>query len=103
MVAGNQVRWWKGTRGEWLVVAQVALMALVFFGPSTIWVFHGAGDREVEVERSREMVEALRAAGGSVEYTEYGSSGHAIWDQVYAEKSLIDWLFAQSKHGQSEW
>ena len=68
----------------------------------SIWVFHGAGDREVEVERSREMVEALRAAGASVEYTEYGSSGHAIWDQVYAEKGLTDWLFAQRKHGQSE-
>ncbi len=25
--------WWKGARGEWLVVVQVALMALVFFGP----------------------------------------------------------------------
>ncbi len=25
--------WWKGRRGEWLVVAQIALMALVFFGP----------------------------------------------------------------------
>ena len=36
MVAGNQVRWWKGTRGEWLVVTQVALIALVFFGPRTI-------------------------------------------------------------------
>ncbi len=28
--------WWKGARGEWLVVVQVALMGLVFFGPRTI-------------------------------------------------------------------
>jgi len=28
--------WWKGARGEWLVVAQLALMALVFFGPRTL-------------------------------------------------------------------
>jgi len=28
--------WWTGARGEWLVVAQLALMALVFFGPRTI-------------------------------------------------------------------
>jgi protein-S-isoprenylcysteine O-methyltransferase Ste14 len=26
-------RWWKGTRGEWYVVAQVALFVLVIFGP----------------------------------------------------------------------
>ncbi len=25
--------WWKGRRGEWFVVAQAALMLLVFFGP----------------------------------------------------------------------
>jgi protein-S-isoprenylcysteine O-methyltransferase Ste14 len=25
--------WWRGTRGEWYVVAQIGLIALVFFGP----------------------------------------------------------------------
>lgn len=28
--------WWKGARGEWLVVLQLALMGLVFFGPRTV-------------------------------------------------------------------
>ncbi len=27
--------WWRGARGEWYVVAQVALFALVIFGPRT--------------------------------------------------------------------
>lgn len=27
--------WWKGTHGEWYVVAQIALIVLVFFGPRT--------------------------------------------------------------------
>jgi protein-S-isoprenylcysteine O-methyltransferase Ste14 len=27
---------WRGTRGEWYVVAQLALIALVFFGPRTL-------------------------------------------------------------------
>ena len=36
MVAVNQKSWWNGTRGEWLVVTQVALIALVFFGPRTM-------------------------------------------------------------------
>jgi len=31
--AGMPGPWWKGTRGEWFVVAQVALIVLVFFGP----------------------------------------------------------------------
>jgi protein-S-isoprenylcysteine O-methyltransferase Ste14 len=38
--AMSRAPWWKGTRGEWYVVAQVALMALVLFGPRT---WPGAG------------------------------------------------------------
>jgi predicted peptidase len=37
-----------------------------------IWVFHGARDGQISVERSREMVEALRKTGSNVRYTEIG-------------------------------
>jgi len=42
--AVGKAPWWKGARGEWLVVTQLALMALVFFGPRAIsgrpgWAF----------------------------------------------------------------
>jgi protein-S-isoprenylcysteine O-methyltransferase Ste14 len=32
----TQIPWWKGTRGEWYVVAQIALIVLVFFGPRNL-------------------------------------------------------------------
>jgi protein-S-isoprenylcysteine O-methyltransferase Ste14 len=32
----SQAHWWKGKHGEWYVVAQVALLVLVFFGPRNI-------------------------------------------------------------------
>lgn len=32
----SKTPWWKGTRGEWYVVAQIALIVLVFFGPRNI-------------------------------------------------------------------
>lgn len=34
--AADRARWWRGSRGEWLVAAQLVLMALVFFGPRTV-------------------------------------------------------------------
>lgn len=42
--AAGREAWWKGTRGEWFVVAQVILIGLVFFGPRTVagqpgWAF----------------------------------------------------------------
>ncbi len=62
-----------------------------------LWVFHGAADDVVPVDRSREMVAAIRAAGGDVRYTEYPGVGHASWDVAYREQALSDWLFAQRK------
>ncbi len=32
----SKIPWWKGAHGEWYVVAQLALIALVFFGPRTV-------------------------------------------------------------------
>jgi protein-S-isoprenylcysteine O-methyltransferase Ste14 len=36
LTAAHRPPWWKGARGEWLVVGQVALIGLVFFGPRTM-------------------------------------------------------------------
>jgi protein-S-isoprenylcysteine O-methyltransferase Ste14 len=35
-IAADRGPWWKGARGEWLVVVQLLLMGLVFFGPRTV-------------------------------------------------------------------
>ncbi len=61
------------------------------------WVFHGADDATVPVERSREMVAALQAAGGNVRYTEFPDIGHNSWDTAYAHEKAIRWLFKQQR------
>ena len=62
-----------------------------------IWAFHGAVDQTVPVDRSREMVAALREAGVAVKYTEYPNVGHNVWTVAFAERELPDWLFAQRR------
>jgi predicted peptidase len=62
-----------------------------------IWVFHGAKDPAVPVARSRNMVAALKKAGGSPKYTEYPNEGHASWIPAYKDAELFKWLFAQKK------
>ena len=59
-----------------------------------IWVFHGGADPTVPVTESRKMVEALRAIGSEVKYTEYEGIGHNSWDKAYGEPELPTWLFA---------
>ncbi|MEO5768494.1 MAG: prolyl oligopeptidase family serine peptidase [Polyangia bacterium] len=63
-----------------------------------IWAFHAADDEAVPVNRSREMIAALRAAGGTPRYTEYPASahyGHFSWRPAYAEPDLLPWMFGR--------
>ena len=61
------------------------------------WAFHGDQDKAVPVQKSREMVEALKQAGGHPKYTEYPGVGHESWDQAYATPELWPWLAEQKK------
>lgn len=61
-----------------------------------VWAFHGGADDVVKTARSRNIVAALKAAGGSPRYTEYPGVGHQCWDQAYSSPELFQWLFGQS-------
>ena len=62
-----------------------------------VWAFHGAKDRNVPVSGSRDMINAIKKAGGDPKYTEYAHEGHSIWSQVSTTPGLWDWLFAQKR------
>lgn len=63
-----------------------------------IWAFHGAKDKTVNVVRTRNMIEALKKAGGNPRYTEYENVEHNAWEFAYKEKDLPEWLFQQKKN-----
>jgi predicted peptidase len=64
-----------------------------------VWAFHGTNDTVVPVSATRNIIAALRAAGGSPKYTEIAGGGHVIWNGVYADSSntLYPWLFSQRR------
>jgi predicted peptidase len=60
------------------------------------WCFHGDADKAVKVEKSREMIDALKKAGAMPKYSEYPGVGHNSWDKAYGTAELYDWLLKQS-------
>jgi len=62
-----------------------------------VWAFHGAKDKVVKVERSRNMIAAMRRAGGKPVYTEYKDMGHGCWNKAFSEEAMYKWLFLQKK------
>jgi predicted peptidase len=62
-----------------------------------IWVFHGTEDKAVPFDRSVEMVEAIRKAGGTlVRFTSLEHVGHNSWSATYATPEIYQWLDQQS-------
>jgi predicted peptidase len=69
---------------------------------TAIWAFHGAADISVPPTGSKDMVLAVRVAGGYACYTLYPDAPHAIWNTVYGlagnlNNPLYPWLFAQDR------
>jgi len=62
-----------------------------------IWAFHGANDEVVKPSRSRDMILAIKAAGGNPNYSELPGVGHDAWNMVYSNADVFDWLFTQSR------
>jgi predicted peptidase len=67
------------------------------FAKRPLWCFHGDTDTAVPVQRSRDMIAALKAAGGRPKYSELKGVGHDSWTTAYRDPAVIDWLFEQRR------
>jgi predicted peptidase len=59
-----------------------------------VWAFHGANDKVVPVEKSQEMVNAVKAAGGDAKLTIYPEAEHDSWTQTYENPELYQWFLS---------
>jgi hypothetical protein len=62
-----------------------------------IWAFHGAKDEIIPLEAEQNLVDALEACGGNVQFTIFPDVGHDVnSDQVYTSE-LFTWLLEQER------
>ncbi|MFO0914692.1 MAG: prolyl oligopeptidase family serine peptidase [Pirellulales bacterium] len=63
-----------------------------------IWVWHGDQDTAVPLQKSTEMVEAIRAAGGTkLRFTTLEHVGHNSWSAAFGSPDLFEWLDKQHR------
>ncbi len=62
-----------------------------------VWAWHGDKDGAIKVSRSRDMIAAIEAAGGSPKYTELKGVGHNAWSKAWASDEMWGWLFGQAR------
>jgi predicted peptidase len=60
------------------------------------WVFHGDKDRLVNVNRSKQMVNAMQELGSRPKFSVLKGQGHDI-HKVYSDQGIYDWLLSQHK------
>ena len=63
-----------------------------------IWAWHGDEDRVIKPSRSRDMIEAIRKAGGNPKYSEIKGRGHNSWTDAWNSKEMWDWLYSQKRN-----
>ena len=61
-------------------------------GKLPVWAFHGDADGVVPIERSKEMVDAIKTAKGNAKLTSYPGVGHDSYTRTYANPKLYAWF-----------
>ncbi len=59
------------------------------------WIFHGAKDQIIPLERSQEMADALKKRGANVKFTVYPFAEHDSWTETYNNDELYEWFMEQ--------
>lgn len=63
-----------------------------------IWAVHGDQDEVVPPERSQEMIDAVRAAGGTPRLSILNGVGHNSWMPAYSDlDGVMQWMFEQTR------
>jgi predicted esterase len=62
-----------------------------------VWAFHGAKDELIPLEAEQELVDALEACGGDVQFTVFPDAGHGFDVQRVYTSELYAWLLAQTR------
>jgi predicted esterase len=62
-----------------------------------VWAIHGADDTVVPLARGQQPVDALKAAGGNIQFTVLAGHDHDVWTDTYSDPKFYAWLLSHKK------
>lgn len=71
-------------------------------GTTPVWSFHNRYDTTTPIDGNRQMVAAVRAAGGYALLTELADVAHGAWAHAFGDYHILDWLLEQ-RRGHVSW
>jgi predicted esterase len=57
-----------------------------------VWAIHGADDAIVPLALAQQTADALKAAGGNIQFTVLAGHDHDTWSDTYSDPAFYDWL-----------
>lgn len=62
-----------------------------------LWIFHGAKDSVVPIQKSEIVVNELKRLNSDVKFRVYPDANHNSWDPAFAEPDFLSWIFSYRK------
>jgi len=62
-----------------------------------IWAFSAENDQIYNYHETEEMVKKLKENNSDINFTLYGNQDHYIWDLIFNDPDVSDWLFSKEK------
>jgi predicted peptidase len=62
-----------------------------------VWAIHGADDTVIPLARAQQPVDALKAAGGNIQFTVLAGHDHDTWTDTYSDPAFYDWLLQHQR------
>lgn len=69
-------------------------------GKTPVWILHGATDQTVHPDHSKRAYDALRRLGHPAYHTVFPNQAHdaTAWREMFSNRDVLAWMFAQHKN-----
>ena len=61
---------------------------------ASVWAFHGDTDTSVPYPEGKKMIDEMQKLGKSARLTTFDGVGHNVWDTVYNDPDVYEWLLS---------